>query len=178
MRDDRQGPPMVLYTPGRTSPYPEDPVESGLRAFFLGGGDEVGNVGCILEDRTGTRLLIDYGLAPSRPPKYPAECPQVEHAIMTHSHVDHICMAPWLVGHLGTTLHGSALTAKVSEIMWADTYKVSSIEGYPLAWDRRDLEEALQSWVTHDLGEWFELGAWNCRFHRAGHIPGAVRPGV
>jgi len=165
---------MVLYTPGRTSPYPEDPVESGLRAFFLGGGDEVGNVGCILEDRTGTRLLIDYGLAPSRPPKYPAECPQVEHAIMTHSHVDHIGMAPWLVGHLGTTLHGSALTAKVSEIMWADTYKVSNIEGYPLAWDRRDLEEALQSWVTHDLGEWFEIGAWKCRFHRAGHIPGAV----
>ena len=91
---------MVLYTPGRTSPYPEDSVESGIRAFFLGGGDEVGNVGCILEDRTGTRLLIDYGLAPSRPPKYPAECPQVEHAIMTHSHVDHIGMAPWLVGHL------------------------------------------------------------------------------
>ena len=48
---------MVLYTPGRTSPYPEDPVESGLRVFFLGGGDEVGNVGCILEDRTGTRSV-------------------------------------------------------------------------------------------------------------------------
>ena len=52
---------MVLYTPGRTSAYPEVPVESGIRAFFLGGGDEVGNVGCILEDRTGTRLLSDYG---------------------------------------------------------------------------------------------------------------------
>ena len=35
---------MVLYTPGGTSPYPEDPVESGRRVFFLGGGDEVGNV--------------------------------------------------------------------------------------------------------------------------------------
>lgn len=164
----------MLYTPGRTSSYPKDPVESGLRAFFLGGGNEVGNVGCILEDRTGTRLLIDYGLLPSNPPKYPSECPPVEHAIMTHSHIDHIGMAPWLVGHHGVTLHGSRLTAKLSEIMWRDTYKVSSIEGYPLAWDRRDLDEALGSWETHELGEWFEIGAWRCRFHRAGHIPGAV----
>ncbi len=165
---------MVLYTPGRTSTYPDDPVEDGLRAFFLGGGDEVGNVGCILEDSTGTRLLIDYGLAPTRPPKYPAECPNVEHAIMTHSHIDHIGMAPWLVGHLGTRLHGSPLTASLSEVMWRDTYKVSKIEGYPLAWDRRDLEEALQAWTTHQIGEWFEIGEWKCRFHRAGHIPGAV----
>ena len=52
---------MVLYTPGRTSTYPDEPVKKGLRAFFLGGGDEVGNVGCILEDSTGTRLLNDYG---------------------------------------------------------------------------------------------------------------------
>ena len=32
---------MVLYTPGRTSTYPEEVVKKGLRAFFLGGGDEV-----------------------------------------------------------------------------------------------------------------------------------------
>ena len=165
---------MVLYTPGRTSTYPEEPVRKGLRAFFLGGGDEVGNVGCILEDSTGTRLLIDYGLAPTRPPKYPAEAPMIEHAIITHSHIDHMGMAPWLVGHMGTVLHGTPLTASVSQIMWGDTYKVSRIEGYPLAWDRRDMDEALQAWSTHQLGEWFEIGAWKCRFHRAGHIPGAV----
>ena len=165
---------MVLYTPRRTSTYPNDPVKHGLRAFFLGGGDEVGNVGCILEDSTGTRLLIDYGLAPTRPPKYPAECPSVYHAIITHSHIDHMGMSPCLVGHLGTQLHGSPLTASLSEVMWRDTYKVSKIEGYPLAWDRRDMEEALQAWTTHQIGVWFEIGDWKCRFHRAGHIPGAV----
>jgi|TARA_B100000678_G_scaffold173050_1_gene144383 putative mRNA 3-end processing factor len=58
--------------------------------------------------------------------------------------------------------------------MWRDTYKVSKIEGYPLAWDKRDMEEALQAWTTHQIGDWFEIGDWKCRFHRAGHIPGAV----
>jgi len=165
---------MVLYTPGRTSGYPEEPVESGIRLHFLGGGDEVGNVGCLLEDRTGTRVLIDYGLAPTRPPRYPKECPPIEHTIITHSHIDHIGMAPWLVGQYGAALHGTTLTAAVSEIMWRDTYKVSSIEGYPLPWDKRDLDAALNAWQTHDVGEWFEIGEWKCRFHRAGHIPGAI----
>ena len=165
---------MVLYTPGRTSGYPEERVKSGIRLHFLGGGDEVGNVGCLLEDRTGTRVLIDYGLAPTRPPRYPKECPPIEHTIITHSHIDHIGMAPWLVGQHGATLHGTTLTAAVSEIMWRDTYKVSSIEGYPLPWDKRDLDAALNAWQTHDVGEWFEIGEWKCRFHRAGHIPGAI----
>ena len=50
---------MVLYTPGRTSSYPDEPVGSGIRIHFLGGGDEVGNVGVIIEDQTQTRILID-----------------------------------------------------------------------------------------------------------------------
>ena len=50
---------MVLYTPGRTSGYLEDDVKEGIRIHFLGGAEEVGNVGCILEDKSGTRILID-----------------------------------------------------------------------------------------------------------------------
>ena len=165
---------MVLYTPGNTSGYPNEKVKSGIRFYFLGGAEEVGNVGCVIEDNTGTRLLIDYGMAPTRPPRYPSESPPVSDAIITHSHIDHIGMAPWLVGAHGTTLHGTALTAKVSEIMWRDTYKVSSIEKYPLSWDKRDLDLALDSWKTHKIGESFKIGEWDCKFHLAGHMPGAV----
>ena len=164
---------MVLYTPGSSSSYPSDPPEGGIRLHFLGGANEVGNVGCIIEDSAGTRVLIDYGLAPTKPPRYPTESPSVKHAIMTHAHIDHIGMAPWLATY-GTLLHGTDLTAAVSEIMWSDTYKVSDIEGYPLAWDKRDMEVALDSWIPHQFGEWFTIGDWNCRLHPAGHIPGAA----
>ena len=133
---------MVLYTPGSSSLYPDDPPEKGIRFHFLGGAGEVGNVGCIIEDNTSTRVLVDYGLAPTKPPRYPSESPSVKHAIMTHAHIDHIGMAPWLATY-GTLLHGTDLTAAVSEIMWSDTYKVSDIEGYPLAWDKRDMELSL-----------------------------------
>ena len=164
---------MVLYKAGSLSPYPEEPPQSGIRLHFLGGAKEVGNVGCILEDRTGTRLLIDYGLAPTKPPRYPSEAPKVDDAVFTHAHIDHIGMAPWLTTYR-TRLHATGLTAAVSEIMWSDTYKVSDIEGYPLAWDKRDMEEALDSWYTHQFREWFNIGDWRCRLHPAGHIPGAA----
>ena len=52
---------MVLYTAGQSSGYPRTEVKEGIRFHFLGGGNEVGNVGCVIEDNTGTRILIDYG---------------------------------------------------------------------------------------------------------------------
>ena len=165
---------MVLYTPGQSSGYPKNKVKDGIRFHFLGGGNEVGNVGCIIEDNTGTRVLIDYGLAPTKPPKYPDQSPPISDAIITHSHIDHIGMVPWLTQFNNVRLHGTSLTESVSEIMWRDTYKVSKIEGYPLTWDKRDLEYALDSWVSHDYNEWFNIGAWKCRLHRAGHMPGAA----
>ena len=63
---------VVLYTAGSSTSYP-DRVPDGIRLHFLGGAREVGNVGCVIEDKTGTRVLIDYGLAPTKPPKYPSE---------------------------------------------------------------------------------------------------------
>ena len=115
---------MVLYSPGRTSSYPDQPPSKGLRYHYLGGGDEVGNVGIVLEDSKGTRLLLDYGLAPTSPPRYTEEDPPVRHAVITHSHMDHLGMATWLCANHQTTLHGTALTASLSRMMWHDCYKI------------------------------------------------------
>ena len=64
---------MVFYSPGRTTSYPNTPPDDGIRYHYLGGGNEVGNVGCVFEDKKGTKMLLDYGLAPTDPPKYPRE---------------------------------------------------------------------------------------------------------
>ncbi|MBC8283535.1 MAG: MBL fold metallo-hydrolase [Nitrospinae bacterium] len=165
---------MVMYSPGRTTSYPSSPIEKGFRFHFLGGGNEVGNVGCILEDHTGTKLLMDYGMAPTSPPRYPREAPMVSDCILTHSHIDHIGMAPWLASNHGTLLHCTALTKMIIEPMWHDCYKVSKIEGYPLAWDKRDLDEALANRRPHPFYEENQLGQWKWKFLPAGHIPGAA----
>ena len=166
---------MVLYTPGQMTSYPSSPVEKGrLRYHFLGGGDEVGNVGCVLEDSTGTSLLIDYGFLPSNPPRYPDEAPSVTDALFTHAHLDHFGMAPWLVAAHRTNLHVTPVVADLAEMLWRDSYKVSSIEGDPLPWDKRDLEDALSYLHSHPTGVWNEMGDWRWRSHVAGHVVGAV----
>ena len=164
---------MVFYNPGRTTDYPEDPVKSGYRYHYLGGGNEVGNVGIVLEDHTTNRLLLDYGIAPTSPPKYPKESPPVKNAIITHSHVDHLGMAPWLPANYNTNLHGTKLTAEISRMMWNDCYKISSIEKYPLPWDKRDIDLAMDSWITHEFEQPWQQENWKLSLHNAGHIPGA-----
>ena len=165
---------MVVYAPGRTTNYPEVPPERGLRYHYLGGGNEVGNVGIVLEDPTSNRLLLDYGIAPTKPPRYPNEAPHVSNAIITHSHIDHLGMVPWLASNHNTTLHGTELTAAISEMMWYDCHKVSSIEGYPLPWDKRDIDLALSAWKTHPFNQPWKQDDWKLELHRAGHIPGAA----
>ena len=165
---------MVVYAPGRTTNYPQVPPERGLRYHYLGGGNEVGNVGIVLEDPTSNRLLLDYGIAPTKPPRYPNEAPHVSNAIITHSHIDHLGMVPWLASNHNTTLHGTELTAAISEMMWYDCHKVSSIEGYPLPWDKRDIDLALSAWKTHQFNQTWKQDDWKLELHRAGHIPGAA----
>ena len=109
---------MVMYSPGKTTSYPDEPVENGLRYHFLGGGSEVGNVGIVLEGYKGDRLLIDYGLAPTDPPRYPDEAPKISDAIITHSHIDHIGMVPWLSGAHRSNLHATPVTVSLSQLMW------------------------------------------------------------
>ena len=165
---------MVFYTPGRTTSYPQDKVDTGVRFHFLGGAQEVGNVGCVIEDKTGTRLLVDYGLSPGDPPTYPDECPSIDAAIITHGHLDHIGMVPWVSANHGCPIYSTDLTEALAPMMWHDTYKISKIEGHPLPWDKRDIEETADVWESVQFGEVRNTGKWSWKLHPAGHVPGAA----
>ncbi len=165
---------MVMYNPTRTTTYPSESIDKGLRYHFLGGGEEVGNIGCVIEDHTQTKLLFDYGLSPTKPPKYPAAAPKVSDTIITHAHIDHIGMVPWLNSSFNTRLHATKFTSKISKLMWDDCYKISKIEGYPLAWDKINASESEAAWNVHEYNSMNELDQWSWCLRRAGHIPGAA----
>ena len=70
-------------------------------------------------------------------------------------------MVPWLNSPFNTKLHATGFTADISKLMWNDCYKVSKIEGYPLAWDKINAEESQSAWNRHEYNSINELNDWS-----------------
>ena len=101
-----------------------------MKLHFLGGATEVGRFGFIMNDN-GHQLLFDYGLTPSSPPKYPVPAPAIDLAFLSHAHVDHSGMIPWLVGEYQTEVRMTSLTASLSQLLARDSLKICKCEGFP-----------------------------------------------
>lgn len=144
-----------------------------MRIRFLGGAEEVGRLGMLLEENN-FRLLFDYGLSATDPPTYPMESPPVDYLLLSHAHLDHSGMVPWICGRYQTPILSTKMTQRVSEVLFEDNYKVSEIEGYPQMYDKHDIKAAKRSFDNVKFGEKRKIGPFEVIFHYAGHIPGAT----
>ncbi len=144
-----------------------------MRLKFLGGAEEVGRLGMLLEE-DGRKFLFDYGLSASDPPKYPLECPPIDYLLLSHAHLDHSGMVPWVCGRYETPILATSMTREVSEVIFEDNLKVSDLEGYPQLYDKRDVKVTKRCFTNIKFGENMNLGPFKVQFHYAGHIPGAT----
>jgi len=144
-----------------------------MRIKFLGGAEEVGRLGMLLEE-DNVRLLFDYGFSATDPPTYPVESPPVDFLLLSHAHLDHSGMVPWICGRYQTQVISTLMTQRVSEVLFEDNYKISELEGYPQMYDKSDIRATKQSFDNVKFGEKREIGPFEVIFHYAGHIPGAT----
>jgi putative mRNA 3-end processing factor len=141
---------------------------------FLGGVDEVGRLGMVLEGER-TKLLFDYGMAPRDPPEYPRPPPDdVSALFLSHSHLDHSGMVPWAASKLQCAVVGTSLTRAMSDLLAYDSMKVARLEGYPQPFKREDVAAMNAQWDERHYGDTREAGEFDVRFHSAGHIPGST----
>jgi putative mRNA 3-end processing factor len=144
-----------------------------IKGEFLGGGHEVGRLGILLRcDKT--RLLFDYGMTATAPPSYPKEAPPVDKMFLTHSHLDHCGMIPWLTARYDIDIVSTAMSREVAQILLEDSIKVAQSEGYPQHYDIEDVKIAKRRFRTIAFGETMEVGDQQVKAHPAGHIPGAT----
>jgi putative mRNA 3-end processing factor len=143
-----------------------------MKLQFLGGANEIGKVGLVLAEQN-TKLLMDYGIVPSEPPEYPMQAPPVDLALLSHSHIDHSGMIPWLCGKYRTRVLGTAPTINVSEILISDNAKICGIEGYPLMYDQRDMEITRECFKPIVYNKEIKINDLVLNVHPAGHIPGS-----
>ena len=149
-------------------------MNNGIKIQFLGGVEEVGRLAMVLE--TGDhRFLFEYGMSPGKPPEYPMPAPPVDVVLLTHAHLDHSGMIPWLFSQNDQNILTTKLTAEISHILHKDSIKIAKSEGYAIPYSTSNLKEANNSVIPikpkqkRRIGDDFEL-----LFHDAGHIPGSV----
>lgn len=147
---------------------------NGIKIQFLGGVEEVGRLSMVLE--TGDiRLLFEYGMSPGKPPAYPLPPPPVDLVLLTHAHLDHSGMIPWLFSRADQNILTTPLTGEISDLLHKDSIKIAKSEGYAIPYSTSDIKEAKQSIVPVEPSQRREIGNdFELISHDAGHIPGSL----
>lgn len=144
-----------------------------MKLTFLGGVDEVGSLGIVLET-AGRKVLLDYGFSPHDPPRYPLEPPDLDALLLSHSHLDHAGMVAWVAGHRHCPIFATPTTQYVTELLAFDSLKIADIEGWKEPFSDADIETLQDTWQDVELGRGFEVGDLQVSPTSAGHIPGST----
>jgi len=139
---------------------------------YLGGASEVGRVGAVLEGDEG-RLLLDYGIQPDDPPKFPLPAPDVDALLLTHAHLDHCGLVPDVASR-GTPIVSTPVTGALAERMAEDTLRVSELENYPRPFHPTAIGDLNHYLRPSKPGRVEYRGGFEFQMLNAGHIPGAV----
>jgi len=144
-----------------------------IDGMFLGGGNEVGRLGVLLQV-DGSKILFDYGMTASDPPKYPMPSPPIDMMFLTHSHLDHSGMIPWLTSRYDVPIVSTGVSREVGLLLMQDSVKIAEAEGYPQPYNSNDVRVAGRRFDEIRFGDTMTVGRMRIATHSAGHIPGAT----
>src|SRR5438093_9301976 len=125
---------------------------------LLGGATEVGRLGMLLRQGSDT-LLFDYGMLPKDPPLYPMKAPPVDRVCVSHAHLDHSGMVPWLCGRHDTQVILTPPTATVADLLLEDSLKVADAEGYEAPFDESDIDATRRNIRALHFGDSLDVGS-------------------
>ncbi len=174
----------ILRTVGERIFRPKAYEVGDIRMTVLGGAQEVGRSAFLVKTRESS-VLLDCGINPGsqRPfesfPRF--DCPefqidQLDAVIITHAHLDHCGLAPFLYkyGYDGP-LYCSAPTSNLMTMLQLDYLDVASKQGVTPFYDQKDVRECVLHTIPLRFGVVTDIAPdIRLTLHNSGHILGAA----
>ena len=141
-----------------------------MEATFLGGAGEIGRSAVLIDDR----LLLDYGMETTTPPRYPVGDVDPEAVVVSHGHLDHAGAVPALLaGDARPPVHWTPPTRALALLLAEDTLKLHG-QTPRVPFTETQVRRLTQVSETHGYGEPIEVAGYEVTFLDAGHIPGSA----
>ncbi|MFX1344888.1 MAG: MBL fold metallo-hydrolase [Promethearchaeota archaeon] len=141
---------------------------------FLGGCREVGRSAVLVESKSGTKCMLDYGIRFRGEERLPQDTniENLKAIALTHSHIDHSGGLPFLYKKKKVPFFTNSISLALSEILIKDMIKISNYP-YPFGYRELDLLKQnsyfLKNGIKQKIADDFFI-----TFIDAGHIPGSV----
>lgn len=120
------------------------------------------------------KFLFDYGMNPTKPPTFPMLAPKVDGVFVTHSHLDHVGMLPWLNKNGGANVYATPPTLSVIPILLYDSVKIANLEGTKLPYEEFDVDSIIETFTPLNYGEVMEFKDQEITPHNTGHLIGSA----
>ena len=173
----------ILRTVGERIFRPKAYDVGDIRMTVLGGAQEVGRSAFLVKTRESS-VLLDCGINPGSQKPFESfprfDCPefqidQLDAVIITHAHLDHCGLAPFLYkyGYDGP-LYCSAPTSNLMTMLQLDYLDVASKQGTIPFYDQKDVRECVLHTIPLRFGVVTDIAPdIRLTLHNSGHILGA-----
>jgi putative mRNA 3-end processing factor len=145
-----------------------------MKISFLGGGNEVGRMGILL-DNGREKFLMDYGVNVETMDVPLDPGLGINHLLLTHAHLDHSGSVPSFY-HRGWSgrVFATPTTFDLCSMLLRDSIKVQSLKGIRATFNTHDVERMERQKVCVQLGQKRMFKSAIVQFNDAGHVPGSA----